>query len=139
MFLFQLILISLTGIYIIYKDLKERIIPNEINFFLLISGIAFMIYSGHYASHIAGCLILGFGMLFLAVVTRGFGLGDVKYAFSSGMLLGLEISGYGLMFGIILGGVYSAVMLLLKKVKLKDHIAYGPFLVLGNLMALLII
>ena len=135
----QWILIGLTGVYIIYKDLKERIIPNEINLFIFICGIGVMIYTGQYISHVTGCLVLGMGMLFVAVITKAFGLGDVKYIFASGMLLGFRLAGYGLIIGIIFGGIFSAALLVTKKVTMKDHIAYGPYLVMGNVVALLML
>lgn len=138
MYWIQLLFIGLTGIYIIYKDLKERIIPDRINMLLLAGGVFVMCYSRHYISHLTGFFVLGTLMFLMAVITKGFGMGDVKYIYATGMLLGLKTAGYGLLIGIMLGGVMSAVLLALKKVDKKDYIPYGPYLVIGNFLAMIL-
>lgn len=139
MIIFQIVLLVVTGIYIIYKDLKERIIPNKVNLVILIGGGLVCLW--HYQNvldHILGFLLLGGLMLLLAIVTKGFGYGDVKYMFAVGLLLGLKQGFYALMIGFILGGMISLILLLLKKVDKKDHIAFGPYLVLGSILSFLV-
>lgn len=135
----QLALMVSTGIYIIYKDLKERIIPNPMNLFLLICGVVIMLITGDYLSHLLGFFVFGISMFLIAVISKGFGMGDVKYVFVSGLVLGFKLAGYGLVIGIMLGGLFSAILLVMKKVKKDDYISYGPYLVLGNIIALIII
>jgi prepilin signal peptidase PulO-like enzyme (type II secretory pathway) len=137
MFYFKLAIIVITGAYIIYTDLKSHLIYNWVNALIFISGLVTMVWSGNYISHLLGSLLLGTALLLLAVVTKGFGLGDVKYLYASGMLLGLKTASYGLVIGIILGGIVSGLLLITKKVDRKTFIAYGPYLVIGNLLALL--
>jgi len=139
MVIIQFLLLLITGIYIIYIDFKERIIPNKVNLVLLIGGI--IITAIDYkmiVSHIAGFLVLGILMYLLAVITKGFGLGDVKYLFTVGLILGLKQGLTALVIGFLLGGVVSLILLLLKKVTLKDFIAFGPYLVVGTLVSFLI-
>ena len=139
MIILQFLILVTTGVYIIYKDFKEHIIPNKINLLLLIAGVVVAVidYSNLW-SHLLGFLVLGITMLLLAVVTKGFGMGDVKYIFVIGLILGLQQGGYALLIGFMLGGIISAILLMLKKVSKKDRIAFGPYLVLGALLSFFI-
>lgn len=135
----KLAILVLSGIYIIYKDLKERIIPNTINGALFLIGIVFMVVEGTYMSSLLGSFLLGTGMLIIAAITKGFGMGDVKYIYATGMLVGLSWAGYGLVLGIILGGLGGLYMLTVKKMDRKAFITYGPYLVVGHWLAVLLV
>jgi leader peptidase (prepilin peptidase)/N-methyltransferase len=83
-------------------------------------------------------LFLGGIFLILALLTKGFGLGDVKYIFAVSLLLGFQVALNGLLIGFLLGGVYSVYLLLIKKAKVNDTFAYGPFLVIGQVLSFII-
>jgi len=139
MVILQFLLLVSTGIYIIYIDLKERIIPDKINLVLLIGGLLITLLNYKmFLSHIVGFFVLGILMFLLAVVTKGFGMGDVKYLFTVGLILGLKQGFYALIIGFLLGGMMSLILLLLKKVTLKDFIAFGPYLVVGTWLSFLL-
>lgn len=135
----KLIILVTTGIYIMYWDFKEHRIPNKVNILILLSGIGvtFIEYN-LWLDHLLGFLVLGSFMLLLTVLTNGFGLGDIKYIYSFALLLGLKQGLSALVIGILIGGLVSGVLLLLKKVNKKDHIAYGPYLVLGTWLSFLL-
>lgn len=136
MFWIKFLLLLITGIYIIYIDVKKQIIPNKMNIFLLISGsVLAIVQYEQFLSKLSGFFIIGLIMLLLAVITKGFGLGDVKYMFNVGLILGLVQGMYALLIGFMLGGIASAVLLATKKVTLKDHIPFGPYLVIGALLS----
>ena len=59
------------------------------------------------------------------------GLGDVKLAIPLGLILGLEKGVYWLVASFILGGIVASVLLILKRANLKTKIAFGPFLIVG--------
>ena len=70
-------------------------------------------------------------------ITRGgVGMGDVKLFFVAGLYLG---SG-GIMAVIVTtvfsSAVYSIVQLVRKKAKLKDEIAFAPFVWIGRILAM---
>lgn len=139
MILFQFVLLLLTGIYIVYIDFKKHIIPNKVNLILLIGGILITIVDyQNFLTHLIGFFVLGIIMYILAVVSKGFGFGDVKYLFVIGLILGVKQGITALVIGFLLGGIASLVLLLLKKVTLKDFIAFGPYLVMGSLLSFLI-
>lgn len=135
----KFLFILITGLYIIFMDLKKQIIPNKINCFLLIFGflLAF-IEPEQLLSKLTGCLIIGLLMLFLAVVFNGFGLGDTKYMFNIGWILGLNQGIDALFIGLIIGGCVSVMLLVYKKVTLKDRIPFAPYLVMGALASFLV-
>ena len=68
---------------------------------------------------------------------RGFGFGDVKLAPSLGLLLGWPKTIVAVFLAFVLGAVVAVVLIALGKKKLGQTIPFGPFLVLGTLIALL--
>ena len=71
-------------------------------------------------------------MLALALVAKGaLGFGDVKLAFPLGMFVGylswshLVVAGVG---AFVIGGIVSLVLLLTRRVRRTDAIAFGPFM-----------
>jgi len=132
----QLLIIIVSGIYIAYVDFKEHIIPNKVNIALFLAGIIITIWDlNHIMDHLLGFILLGGLMFFLAAITKGFGMGDVKYIFNIGLILGLKQGFNALLIGFMVGGIVSLVLLVLKKVNKKDMIAFGPYLVLGAILS----
>ena len=136
--LFQASVLVLSGIYIFYTDLKYRKITNMTNGLISLMGLGYSIYFGLLLEHILAAIFLGGIFLVLALLTKGFGLGDVKYIFAVSLLLGIQVTLNGLLIGFILGGLYSAYLLIIKKAKVNDTFAYGPFLVIGQVFSLVI-
>lgn len=89
-------------------------------------------------------LVLLFVYLLLAFVSpgaSGLGLGDVKLAGLQGLLLGWFGWGtvlIGVYAGFILGGVLALVMLITRRAGRKDSLAFGPPMIVGTLVALLL-
>jgi len=137
--LFKFTLLLITGVYIIYIDYKEHIIPNKINLVLLVGGLIITAFDyQNILDHILGFFVLGILMYLLAVITKGFGFGDVKYLFTVGLILGVKQGITALIIGFLLGGFVSLILLVLKKVTMKDFIAFGPYLVMGSLLSFFI-
>ena len=137
-----LFLISLT-IFVI--DLEHQIIPDELSWsFLVLVLILFIIFNFYsnlniYANLFAGFLY-AFFLLFIHLVTkgRGMGLGDVKLALGMGTLLGLYKGMIWIFASFLTGGVVASILLLTGRAKLKQKIAFGPFLIIGFWIALLL-
>ena len=68
---------------------------------------------------------------------RGMGMGDVKLAGLIGLVVGFPITVVALLVGILIGGLVAVVLLSLRLKGRKDVIAYGTFLALGPMAALL--
>ena len=88
---------------------------------------------------IAGALGAAIFFLFLVAITkgRGMGLGDVKFAFLLGLIVGWPRVLVALFLEFVLGALYSVLLILLKKKHFGQTIHFGPFLVLSIPLALL--
>lgn len=91
--------------------------------------------------------VLGGAVLFavyfaLAFVNpRGMGFGDVKLAGVLGGYLGWlgwGVLGVGAFLGFLLGGLYGGVLIVLRKAGRKSAIPFGPFMLAGALLAVLV-
>jgi leader peptidase (prepilin peptidase)/N-methyltransferase len=71
----------------------------------------------------------------------GMGFGDVKLSGVLGMYtawLGWDVWGAGLLLGFLFGGVFGIGIVLLRKGGRKTAVPFGPFMMLGVLVALLV-
>jgi leader peptidase (prepilin peptidase)/N-methyltransferase len=64
------------------------------------------------------------------------GFGDVKYVLVMGWLLGWQRVIVGLFLAFCIGAIVGVILLSTKRKKLKQHIPFGPFLVVGTILAL---
>lgn len=138
--LFHLFIISCL-IIIFFIDLKHSIIPFSIIFPAIIISLLYILFveSNVLGNHFFAGLgaFLFFLLLFLITRGRGMGFGDVVYVFFMGLLLGFPQIVVGLYIAFVSGAVVSLILVGLKLKKLKGGIIpFGPFLVLGTLIAL---
>lgn len=80
-----------------------------------------------------GIFIFFYLIIFLS--RGGMGGGDLKLAVYLGIFLGFPTVLYALYYSFILGGIFAFFLLLLQKKGLKAKIPFGPFLVIGSLIA----
>jgi len=84
---------------------------------------------------------LGVGVffLFLILITRGqgMGMGDAKFGLVMGLLLGWPKILVGVWTAFVLGAIYGIMLMAVGKRKWRQTVAFGPFLVLGTVVALL--
>ncbi|MEU0373174.1 A24 family peptidase [Streptomyces sp. NPDC006283] len=97
---------------------------------------------GSWPTALLGGLALGavYFLLFL-INPGGLGFGDVKLALSLGVLLGWY--GWAIVFagafaGFVLGSLYGVVLLLLRRAGRKTAIPFGPFMITGAFLGLLL-
>lgn len=86
---------------------------------------------------IAGALAFVVFWILALVLRGGLGMGDVKLAGMLGFLLGYAVLP-ALALGVLVGGVWSAVLLGSGRAGLRSSIAYGQFLALGGAVAILV-
>jgi len=65
------------------------------------------------------------------------GFGDVKLAFLMGLVLGFPKIVVAFYLAFLTGAFVGVILILLGKAKLKQKIAFGPFLVFGTIFSLL--
>lgn len=140
-FPFCLLFISLLVIFV--ADLKYQIIPDS----MIILGFAATILNWFMRSMPVGDILqyaetglICFAVFYLIwMVTRGKGLGfgDVKFVLLMGVLLGFPgvISAFYVAF--LTGAGYGVILMIGRKKTWKSKIAFGPFLVLGTVVALI--
>ncbi len=129
---FLLIIFFLTFL-IFVVDLENKIIPDT---FVFLGILATVIYLFIFRENtIFASLFTGFLMatllMFLNLITRGrgMGLGDVKFAVFGGLFIGLTLSLVWLLIAFLTGAVTGIILILGRRVGLKDEIAFGPFLI----------
>jgi leader peptidase (prepilin peptidase)/N-methyltransferase len=138
--LYYLFLVSVL-IVIFFIDLKHGIIPFSVIVPAIILSFFYLLFIEN--SLVVNHLLAGLGAflffltVFLATRGRGMGFGDVIYAFFMGLVLGFPYIVVGLYIAFITGALISLILIGLKLKKLKGGIIpFGPFLVLGTLIAL---
>lgn len=135
--LIQFIIIS-NLIVIFFSDLKYRIIPDQMVIILMVIG-ALNMYIAHQPviAHILSGVILSASFMILVLITRGkgMGMGDVKYAFVMGLLLGFPATVIGFYTAFLTGAFISLILILVGKKRFGQTIAFGPFLVAATFIA----
>lgn len=161
-FLFLWIIVFLVWLTIAVIDLREYVIPNELNALLAVLGIAiiaflffyggeiipfresfleqyrlvFSPFQGIILNRLLGMLAGGlfFGLLVFLSRGKGMGMGDVKLALVSGLVLGWPDIALATTLSFILGGLAGGVLLSLGKKHIKDKLPFAPFFVLGTFL-----
>ena len=143
------LLTALAMILLSLIDFRRMIIPDEINIFLALIGLAFAflnsgsflknynelvpVFSNSFLNHLIGGIVglslLGF--IFLASGGRAMGMGDIKLAGAMGLILGWPDIVLALALGFLTGGVWGTGLLVLGRSKMKTLVPFGPFLVAG--------
>lgn len=83
--------------------------------------------------------LAGFAFFLVAalLVPGGLGGGDVKLAGFLGLATGFPAVLTALITGVILGGVATGLLLVMRRIGRRDYIPYGPFLLAGAVLALM--
>ncbi|MGN1406177.1 MAG: prepilin peptidase [Erysipelotrichaceae bacterium] len=80
-------------------------------------------------------VISGFMFVVSLVIKGAFGFGDVELMFMTGLFLSFKEMLLAFFIGVITAGITGIIMLSRKQKEGSDHIAFGPFLVIGILIA----
>lgn len=134
--------VSCSLLVIFVADLKYQIIPDSmvvvgvlgalIGFIGQIRPIGLLPYLAS-AAGAAGFFLL----LWLVTRGRGMGFGDVKLAFFLGLLLGFPGIVIALYAAFLTGALVGVILILLRKKTIKGSVAFGPFLIIGAIVATL--
>ncbi len=127
-------LISLILVFVIFFDAQFQIIPDEMVICLLLLTLIVKIILGISLTNLY-CGLGSFSfLLFLFLVTKGkgMGFGDVKFSFFMGLFLGWPSTLIAFYLAFLTGALVGVIMILGKRAKLKQKIAFGPFLAIGT-------
>jgi prepilin signal peptidase PulO-like enzyme (type II secretory pathway) len=119
-------------------DLKYMILPDYATSIMALMIIIIGIISGQDLISSLGGGAIGAGVIggiYLATRGRGMGLGDVKLMPVLGWWLGWKLTIVALYLAFIGGAIVGLVLLGTGKVKRKQPIPFGPFLMIGAYMS----
>lgn len=139
--------VGLILLVILVVDLKEMIIPDTAVALLFVLVILYRVglvaFNVMQAEDLLLSLIsmIGAGIFFFLLwfltQGKGMGFGDVKLALPLGLLLGWPQVLVWLFASFLIGAVVGVTLLLFHKVKMKQAVPFGPFLVIGTLVSLI--
>ncbi len=132
--LFFYLLTASVVIVIFFTDLFYGIIPDQVLIFSLIVSLIFQILlKVNIVFSLAGAFlsVIFFFLIYYLSKKKGMGLGDVKFSFLIGFILGPINAFLSFYLSFLTGGIVSFILILWHKKKLKkDTIPFGPFLAL---------
>lgn len=101
----------------------------------LLLGAPFWVLAGP----VIAAVVAGGGFYLLAAVSKGrwMGGGDIKLAFAMGLILGLRKLGVALFVGFDSAALVGLALLATRVKKRSEYIPFGPFLVVGTIVAML--
>jgi prepilin signal peptidase PulO-like enzyme (type II secretory pathway) len=140
-------LVALTMLLILaVYDYRWMILPDKVVLPLIAvalaysAGLAIMTGSPQMIlGPLEAALLAGGGFLALVMFSRGraMGGGDIKLVVAMGLLLGLRGTALALLVAFNTAAVVGIALMVARRRGRKDHIAFGPFLVAGTVVAFL--
>ncbi|MBN1692050.1 MAG: prepilin peptidase [Dehalococcoidales bacterium] len=135
---------------IIFIDKEHKLILNVITYPAMVIAVVFLAIHTYVPGAVLmppeATLINGlisaaalFIFFFLIVLIRpdAMGMGDTKLVALIGLVSGFPLVVFSMIIGIVLGGIVAVVLLATRKKGRKDVIAYGTFLGIGPIVALI--
>ncbi|MCX4236015.1 MULTISPECIES: prepilin peptidase [Streptomyces] len=143
------LLLAPLGVLLAVVDFRVQRLPDVLT--LSLAGAALVLLAGAWAvperagywpTALYGSLALGGGYFVLFLISpNGMGFGDVKLALGLGAVLGWYGWGtvlLGTFAGFLFGGLYGMGLVVARKAGRKTSIPFGPFLIAGGFVGLLI-
>lgn len=106
---------------------KSGYFSQQVNYFYIDTG---------YTLGFALFTFLFFLLLFIITKGRGMGFGDVYFAPSLALIAYYPLSPIFLASSFIVGAVFGVILILIKNKTLKTAVPFGPFLIIGLVIAL---
>lgn len=137
------------GVLLTAVDFRVRRLPDPLTLplaaaALVLLGVTARVpeHAGEWNTALLGALALGGGYFVLFLINpAGMGFGDVKLALGAGAVLGWygwPAVVLGTFAGFALGALYGGTLVLLRRADRKTAIPFGPFLITGAFLGLLV-
>lgn len=139
--LLNVIFIVLTLLLAVVDFIMMRL-PDKLTFPLL--GVA-LIHAALLGSQvllqngITALIIGGLFALIALIYPRGMGWGDVKYVTGLALFLGFPAEPLALLMATFMALLLGGILILLKRMDLRQQISFGPFLTLGAWISLFVL
>ncbi len=135
------------GVPLSMMDIISRRLPNVLTSALFVLSAIIISISGivdHASSRVISSfidsLVLSISFLIVSFATRGgMGMGDVKLSAGIGLIAGFygtQTLFLSTLLSFILGALVGVALLLLRKGNLKTTLPFGPFMIIGQLVAM---
>jgi leader peptidase (prepilin peptidase)/N-methyltransferase len=124
-------------------DFKYELISDVFMIIIFVASTVYHFDSVQSLSSLLPYLLSGLGaslffFLFWAFSKgKAMGFGDVELAFVLGFLAGYPTIIYGLYIAFLTGALIGVILIVRRKKTFKSHVPFGPFLILGTLIAML--
>lgn len=129
-------------IVIAFIDIDCLLIHDKITYPVIIIGLILQFVFASPVQAILGFFVGG-SLIYLFVLSGkllygqdGMGGGDIKLGALVGVYLGWKMTLLSIFLACIIGSLVSGILMVLKKKKKSDYIAFGPFMALGAVVAL---
>ncbi|MGW5619177.1 prepilin peptidase [Streptomyces sp. NPDC003877] len=143
------LLLAPAGVLLTVVDFRVRRLPDPLTLpfaatALALLGLTALVpeHAGRWTTALLGSLALGGGYFVLFLINpAGMGFGDVKLALGAGAVLGWygwATVMLGTLAGFLLGALYGLALVLTRRATRKTAIPFGPFLITGALLGLLV-
>ncbi|MFI6371607.1 prepilin peptidase [Streptomyces sp. NPDC050546] len=143
------LLLAPVGVLLTAVDFRVRRLPDPLTLpfagaALALLGLTALLpeHAGEWTTALLGSLALGGGYFVLFLINpAGMGFGDVKLALGTGAVLGWygwPTVMLGTFAGFLLGALYGGALVVARRADRKTAIAFGPFLITGALLGLLV-
>ncbi|MBI2327743.1 prepilin peptidase [Candidatus Curtissbacteria bacterium] len=122
-------------------DIKFSLIPTTFVYLVCLLSLFynyFWLDSATFVTNVIWAFVFASAFFLIVAVTRGRGMGsgDIPLVFLMGLFLGWPRVFLAIFLAFIVGGLISVLLLLLRKKRFGQAIPFGPFLVLGTVIAL---
>ena len=135
------------GLRMMLIDIDTHLLPSSIVYRAIAVAVPLLVLAalndptGSIATMFLGALIMWILMKTFEVLSRGdLGGGDVRLALLLGLYTGwlsLEHVAIAVVAGFAAAGLFALVLVVLRRAGRRTHIAFGPFLIAGALLAVL--
>ncbi|OPZ92966.1 MAG: Type 4 prepilin-like proteins leader peptide-processing enzyme [Firmicutes bacterium ADurb.Bin419] len=141
-------------IAVFFIDIDHRIIPDELVVTGLVAGALVFIYNALFPMKIMGggqwwepllgmfvgsvtLMVVGLIGMLIYKTDDAMGGGDIKIFAPIGIFLGWKMTFVALLISIVLAGLISLVLVIIRVKDRKSTIPFGPFIVMGTLITYL--
>ena len=116
-------------------DWRTQEIPVGFNWFIFFLGLIRLFTDlSHWSKYVIGLFAVS-GFLYLLVLLKGMGGGDMKLMAASGLLIGWKLNILAFFLGCIIGSVIHLTLMAAKKA--GRVLAFGPYLSMGIYIAMI--
>lgn len=121
---------------VLLSDLRYQTIPEFFTIGLGLCGLVRLFLMQDMGAFLAGLFCAAFFyLLHIGTKKKGMGLGDVQLVLGLGFLLGVRGTIVAMYTAFLVGALFGVALILLGRKKFGQKIAFGPFLVLGAVVA----